>query len=65
MLIKEADLESTDGYVLKIAIYLIVHLLVPIRVCFQGFTFPRMDRDNSKSMGLGTLLHVTKREPKA
>ena len=39
MLIREADLESTDDYVIKIAIYLIVHLLVPIRVCFQGFTF--------------------------
>ena len=63
MLVREADLESADGHISKspsISLYISLYL--------SEYTFrvspSRMDRDNSKSKGLGTLLHVIKREPK-
>ena len=30
----EADLKSTDSHVIKFTVYLVIHLPVPIRVCF-------------------------------
>ena len=35
MLEKQADLESPYSHVIKVLIYLIEHLLVPIKICFQ------------------------------
>ena len=40
MLSWEADLESTDGHVIKVTIYFVEHLLVSVRVSFQSLSFP-------------------------
>ena len=69
MLSWEAALESVDGYVIIVTLYLIVHLLVPVRVGFQGLPFlhgqsqqriqgPRnpATHDEARSEGLGQLL---------
>ena len=72
MLSWEAILESTDGDVIKVTIYLIVHLLVSVRVRFQGLPFshgqrqqriqgPRnpATRDEVRAKGLDELLKGT------
>ena len=48
MLGREADLESPDGYIVKVTIYLIEHLLAFVRVCFQVFP-SRMVKDSGES----------------
>ena len=63
MLVREANLENADSHIFKIVIYFIVHLPISTEYTFR-VSPSRMDRDNSKSKGLGTLLHVIKREPK-
>ena len=68
----EAALESADGDVIKVTLYLIVHLLVSIRVRFQGFLFlhgqrqqriqgPRnlTTRDEARAKGMDELLKGT------
>ena len=72
MLIWEAALESVNGDVVIITLYLIVHLPVPVRVGFQGLPFshrqsqqriqgPRnpATRDEVRAEGLGQLLKGT------
>ena len=44
MLCRQAELESSDGHVLKIALYLVEHLPISIWVCFQSFSFSRGQR---------------------
>ena len=68
----EATLESANGNVVKITLYLIVHLSVSVRVRFQGFPFshgqgqqriqgPRnpTTRYEARAKGLGELLKGT------
>ena len=68
MLSWEAALGSVDGDIIKITLYLIVHLLVSVRVRFQGLPFshgqrqqriqgPRnpATRDEVRAKGLGEL----------
>ena len=72
MLSWEAALGSVDGDIIKITLYLIVHLLVSVRVRFQGLPFshgqrqqriqgPRnpATRDEARAKGLGELLKGT------
>ena len=64
MLGREADLESPDGYIVKVTIYLIEHLLAFVRVCFQVFP-SRMVKDSRESKGQAILLQLIKRKPNA
>ena len=72
MLSWEATLESIDGDIIKITLYHIIHLLVFVRVRFQGLPFlhgqgqqkiqgPRnpATRDEVRAKGLGELLKGT------
>ena len=64
MLSREADLKCTDGHVFKspfISLYISQYLSEYVFRVSPSC----MDKDSSESKGRGTLLHVTKREPKA
>ena len=69
MLGREADLESADGDVIEVTIYLIVHFPVSVRVHFQGLSFSHgqgqkrvqgpwypTTRDKTRAKVLGELL---------
>ena len=64
MLSLKADLESTNGHIIKVTIYFIKHLQYLSEYVFR-VSPSRMDKDSRKSKGRGTLLQVIKREPNA
>ena len=68
----KATLESVDGNVIKVTIYLILHLLVSVQVRSQGLPFSHGQRqqriqglrnpvthDETRAKGLGELLKGT------
>ena len=46
MLSRQVNLKGLDGHIVKVIVYLIEHLLVFVRVRFQGFLFSHGHRQH-------------------